>query len=158
MHFAKEYTQEEISTLGKNKCVRNATKYSVLLEESFLREVFQSWKSGNNDKAVITSGGYERYFEENGKRYPHILDTRTGAPAEQDLCSVTIVSKDGTLADGLSTSLFVMGKDKAIEYWKAQAEKFDVVLVTKDQEIYVTEGLKKEFHSENAFQMVLEDE
>ena len=88
----------------------------------------------------------------------HILDTRTGAPAEQDLCSVTIVSKDGTLADGLSTSLFVMGKDKAIEYWKAQAEKFDVVLVTKDQEIYVTEGLKKEFHSENAFQMVLEDE
>lgn len=55
MHFAKEYTQEEISTLGKNKCVRNATKYSVLLEESFLREVFQSWKSGNNDKAVITS-------------------------------------------------------------------------------------------------------
>ena len=51
----KEYTREEISTLRKNKCVRNATKYSVLLEESFLREVFQSWKSGNNDKAVITS-------------------------------------------------------------------------------------------------------
>ena len=110
------------------------------------------------DKAVITSGGYERYFEENGKRYPHILDTRTGAPAEQDLCSVTIVSKDGTLADGLSTSLFVMGKDKAIEYWKLHAEKFDVMLVTNRQEIYVTEGLKKEFSSENKFKIISREE
>lgn len=106
------------------------------------------------DKAVITSGGYERYFEENGKRYHHILDTRTGAPAEQDLCSVTIVSKDGTLADGLSTSLFVMGKDKAIEYWKLHAETFDAVLVTNKQEIYVTEGLKKEFSSENKYKII----
>jgi thiamine biosynthesis lipoprotein len=98
-----------------------------------------------SDKAVITSGGYERYFEQDGVTYHHIIDPATGYPADNGLVSVTIVSSDGTLADGLSTSLFIMGKDKAIEYWRAHHDEFDVIMLTDDGELYVTENIYSDF-------------
>ena len=105
-----------------------------------------------HDAAVITSGGYERNFEEDGVVYHHIIDPVTGYPADSGLISVTIVSEDGTLADGLSTSLFIMGKDKAIEYWKAHSKDFDFVLCEDDGTLVVSKGLKDKFtpQDENA--------
>ncbi len=99
------------------------------------------------DKAVITSGGYERYFEQDGKSYHHIIDPFTGYPAESGLKSVTIVSADGTLADGLSTALFVMGLSKAISFWQENSDMFDAILLTDDDVLYVTEGIQKLFSS-----------
>ena len=98
-----------------------------------------------NDCAVITSGAYERNFEKDGVTYHHIVDPATGKPSNSGLTSVTIISKDGTLADGLSTSLFVMGKDKAIAYWKQHADEFDTILVDKDRNVYITEGIAGNF-------------
>ena len=102
------------------------------------------------DRAVITSGGYERYFEQDGKTYQHILDPKTGYPADSGLTSVTIVSADGTLADGLSTSLFVMGKEKAVAYWRAHSEEFDAILVEKDGTVSVTENIADQFTPDDA--------
>ena len=102
------------------------------------------------DRAVITSGGYERYFEQDGKTYQHILDPKTGYPADSGLTSVTIVSVDGTLADGLSTSLFVMGKEKAVAYWRAHSEEFDAILVEKDGTVSVTENIADQFTPDDA--------
>lgn len=105
-------------------------------------------------EAVITSGGYERYFEKNGKTYHHILDPSTGKPAESGLISVTIVSKDGTLADGLSTTLFVMGKEKAEAYWRKHSKEFNMILVDSKSKIYVSEGIQKYFTSEYDYEVI----
>lgn len=93
-------------------------------------------------KAVVTSGGYERFFEdENGKRYIHIFDPKNGHPCEGDLESVTIVTSSGKNADTLSTALFVMGKETAVEWWKQNPE-FDFILLTKNHELIYSDGLE----------------
>lgn len=93
------------------------------------------------DKAVITSGAYERNFEQDGVVYHHIIDPRTGYPAENGLSSVTIVSDDGTLADGLSTALFIMGKEAAVEFWRSHRDDFDMVLLADDGAVTVSAGI-----------------
>lgn len=93
------------------------------------------------DKAVITSGNYERFFtDENGRKYWHILDSADGFPADNGLVSVTIVGENGLLCDALSTALFVLGTDKAIDYWRNSAD-FEMILITDDEKIIYSEGL-----------------
>lgn len=101
-----------------------------------------------SDKAVITSGGYERNFTKNGKIYHHILDPSNGYPANNGLTSVTIISSDGTLADALSTSLFVMGKDKAIDFYKKSNYNFDFILYTSDNKLIISDGIEDIFSSD----------
>lgn len=93
------------------------------------------------DKAVVTSGGYQRYFEQDGTRYCHIIDPDTARPAENGLASVTIVADRGVLGDGLSTALFVMGRDRAEAYWRTRQD-FDFILLDEDGAAVITEGLE----------------
>ncbi|MDE5834573.1 MAG: FAD:protein FMN transferase [Ruminococcus sp.] len=94
------------------------------------------------NKAVITSGNYERFFTgDDGLNYWHIIDTTDGKPADNGLVSVTIIGENGLLCDALSTALFVAGTEKAIEYWHKNND-FDMILVTDDGNIIVTEGIE----------------
>lgn len=109
------------------------------------------------DQAVVTSGGYERYFtDEDGNVYWHILDPATGSPAQSGLVSVTVLAPDGKRCDALSTALFVMGREKAEEYWQAHGD-FEMLLVTEEKEIYLTKGLEDAFSlSSNASDIAVE--
>lgn len=98
-----------------------------------------------SDCAVVTSGNYENSFTaEDGTTYGHIIDPITGYPVNNDLASVTIVAQDGKLCDALSTSLFVMGTDGTIEYWR-EHPGFEMILLTQDRKVLVTEGLERQF-------------
>ncbi len=104
-----------------------------------------------HDKSVITSGGYQRYFtDDDGKVYIHILDPRTGHPADSGLVSVTVVGDRGIMCDALSTALFVMGKERAVGYWRGKGG-FDMVLVTGDGTVYITEKIADSFRNSSGF-------
>ncbi|MGN0660294.1 MAG: FAD:protein FMN transferase [Oscillospiraceae bacterium] len=105
------------------------------------------------DTSVITSGGYQRFFEHNQKTYHHIINPKTGCPAESGLKSVTVVSEDDTLADALSTALFVKGLDGAAELYRS-CGGFGAVFVTDENEIYITNNLEGSFASEREFKVI----
>lgn len=100
------------------------------------------------DKFIVTSGVYERYFEENGVRYHHILDPKTGCPAESGLVSVTVLCGNGAWADALSTACFVLGPDGALALRDDLADQgtdFELILVTDDGRVLYTDGLADAF-------------
>lgn len=98
------------------------------------------------DQAVVTSGSYQRYFQQDGQTYWHILDPKTAAPARTGLASVTVVGPDGTVCDGLATALFVLGEEAGIELWRAHSElDVQVIWVREDGSVALTEGLEENY-------------
>lgn len=101
------------------------------------------------ETAVITSGSYQRYFTDTrGRTYHHILSPSTGYPANNALLSVTIICDDGTMADCLSTAMFILGESKALNYWRTYGG-FEMILVTNDNRVVCTKGLIEKFTLSN---------
>lgn len=96
------------------------------------------------EMSIITSGGYQRNFEENGIVYHHIIDPSTGKPADSGIVSSTVVCDNSAIGDALSTALFVMGKDKSIDLYK-KYNNFEFILLDEDDKVYVSKGIKDSF-------------
>ncbi|NLL04230.1 MAG: FAD:protein FMN transferase [Clostridiaceae bacterium] len=100
------------------------------------------------DKAIVSSGDYQRYFEKDGVRYHHIIDPRTGYPADSGLIGTTVISDLSIDADALSTATFVLGLEKGMDLIE-ELEGVEAVFITKDKKIYITKGLSSSFKFED---------
>ena len=151
--FEEEGVHSAMVSLGGNVYVRgtkpNGSRWRVAVEDpndpgNYLGVLSLS------DQFAITSGGYQRYFEQDGVTYYHIIDPHTGDVARSGLLSATVVCGSGTMGDALSTALFVMGYDRAVEFWKTSGLDFDMILSDKEGRVYLTEGLKDLFDASPA--------
>ncbi len=144
LKIAREYGATALISLGGNIVLcgekSDGNLWSVGIKNPDATEnIACSFETGGN-KSVVTSGAYERYFQYGGKTYHHIIDPKTGYPSDSDLLSVTVVGENGTNCDAWSTALFVMGKEKAVEFAK-EHNSYDFIFITKDNEIYITDGI-----------------
>jgi thiamine biosynthesis lipoprotein len=93
-----------------------------------------------SDAAMSTSGDYERYFDENGVRYHHIIDPKTGHSASK-VRSATVIAPTATQTDGMSKTAFVLGPEKALEIINRMPE-YDAVFVAPDGKVFYSNGLR----------------
>lgn len=92
------------------------------------------------DEAISTAGDYERFFEENGRRYHHIINPSTGRPTE-GILTVTVIGPDGTLTDGLDTAIFVLGVEEGLELIKSYPE-YETIIVDASGKVFYSSGLE----------------
>ena len=96
-----------------------------------------------SDKSVVSSGIYERYFEQDGVLYHHILNPSTGYPYENNLVSVTIISDESVDGDGLSTTCFALGLDKGMELINSLPD-VQAVFITEDYQLHYSEDFENQ--------------
>ncbi len=103
-------------------------------------------KLATEPTSVVTSGTYERFFEEDGKKYHHIMNPKTGFPVDNGLASVTIICPSSLAADTYSTTFFVLGQEEALrrlsDFEKVFAANLEAVFVYNDGSVSATPGLK----------------
>jgi thiamine biosynthesis lipoprotein len=91
------------------------------------------------DEAISTAGDYERFFEENGHRYHHVINPTTGEPTE-GILTVTVIGPDGTLTDGLDTAIFVLGVEAGLQFIKKYPE-YETIIVDSTGKVFYSDGL-----------------
>lgn len=167
LYKASEYLSEEAmgKAVGADFCISLGGNVAVSGSSKSRKESgLKGWKVGITNpfekgeilgtvlaeySYVSVSGAYERYFERDGKIYHHIFDSKTGYPVESGLASAAVISDDGLEADALSTALFVMGKKRAEEFYAACLYDFEMILVTNEGEILVSEGIADSFTAQD---------
>ena len=118
--------------------------YTIGVEYPDTGEVFAKYST--EYPFSVTSGAYQRYFEQDGVRYHHIIDTQSGYPSQSDISSVTVIGNKGVDNDALSTAFFVMGIDKTLEYLNTHTDEdgsnYSVIILNADKsKVYVSQDI-----------------
>lgn len=146
----KEYLEEEgvthaLINLGGNVLAMgkklDGSEYNIGIQKPFDESGNPITSVKISDQSIVTSGIYQRYFEQNGKIYHHILDPKTGYPCENNLYSVTIITNSSLTADALSTTCFLLGYDKASNLIN-QLDNVDAVFITDENEIIYSKNFQ----------------
>ena len=143
--YKKNGIKSAIIDIGGNVCVLGSnidgSPWNVGIQNPQMKRGNYVGSIKLSDKAVSTSGAYERFFSSGGKKYHHIIDPRTGYPSESDLLSATIISDSSIDADALSTAAFILGLEKGIKLVK-KIKGTQAVFIKEDGSIQATEGLR----------------
>lgn len=159
--IGKGYAADRVATLFREKGVKhalidlggnifaignkpNGSLWKIGVQNPFTSRGESIGYISVEDKSIVTSGIYERFLEQDGKKYHHILDPATGYPFENDIAGVTIISDASIDGDALSTSVFSKGIKKGLEFVDT-LEGIDAIFVTKDNDIYLSKGIKDNF-------------
>ncbi|OOB77712.1 MAG: hypothetical protein ATN33_02825 [Epulopiscium sp. Nele67-Bin001] len=132
--------EEALIDIGGNVYILGDELVNVGLQNPFDKrgEVFATLNLSN--KAVVTSGIYERFLEIDGTKYHHLINPKTGYPFDNNLASVTIISNYSTDGDALSTAVFAKGLQAGINFVEA-LNGVEAIFVTTDYEVYPTSGI-----------------
>ncbi|MBO5725868.1 MAG: FAD:protein FMN transferase [Clostridia bacterium] len=130
-----------VVNFGGNVVVMGDDYYNVGIKNPFGDGVSATLKVKNT--AVVTSGTYERYITVDGKKYHHIIDTKTGYPVDSDIVSATVICADPTDADALSTCCLVLGLDAAQKFIN-NTDGVEAIFITTDGEIHISSGIYAE--------------
>lgn len=139
-----------IYALGKKP---DGNEWTIGIQDPDVSRGNQLGKLKVENKTIVTSGVYERYFVEDGKNYHHIFDSSTGFPVDNELVSVSIITDKSADADALSTTVFSLGLKEGLAFVEKQPN-VEAIFITKDKKVYITPGLKGNWELTNdAYQM-----
>ena len=161
--IAKGYITDQAAASLKEQGVTTAIADlggDIFLVGSSARGVDDPWKIGiqnpfanrgeivgaynTKDKAIVTSGIYERFIEEDGKQYHHILSPEDGYPIDNELAGLSVIANTAMEADALATVIFSMGLEEGLNYVDT-LDDVVAIAITKDKKIYISDGKHPEF-------------
>ena len=130
-----------IFAYGTKNTEKKGESWNIGIKNPINPEFGSAFSVKVKNKTVVTSGNYERFFEENGVRYHHIIDVKDGYPCQNGVVSFTIIGDSSLMADALSTSCFILGREKGIEL--LENLRIQGFCVTSDKKVYATKDLEE---------------
>lgn len=148
--FEAEGVTTAIIDLGGNVYVMGASPvregdvWNVGIQDPFAERGESIGSTEQSNRSIVTSGIYERFLEVDDKVYHHLMNPKTGYPFDNEIAGVSIISETSVDGDATSTLVFALGIEEGLEYVNGR-EDIEAVFVSKDKEVYLSDGLKDNF-------------